>query len=502
MTTTTLPQETAASTSTPLRTGDSFLADLRRGGRTVFVDGERVGDPTTHPAFRNGARTLAHLFDYAAAPENRERMTFTSPDTGGPVWRCFQIPRTRDDLRAKRIAAEAWAQLTFGLMGRTPDHVSNFFAGYAAKPQFFARGGAGFAENVLNFYRYIRDNHQYVAYAIVPPQIDRSKPAHQQSDPALYAGVVKETDSGIVVAGGQQLATGAVYADWIQISCIHRLQPGDEAYAINVIVPVDAPGLKLYSRRAFALQATSAEDYPLTSRFDETDCFVVLDNVHVPWEHVFIYRNTELCFGQWWQTPSHVYGNHQAQARFATKLRFLLGLAKRMNEATGNDAAPPVQVQMGELAAWASIVENMLYSHETIGPIDEDGVVWPSRPALYAVMALQSQINPHMIDIVRELTGAAMITLPSSVKDFENPESRPDVERYFVSGKMAARDRVRLMRLAWDFIGTEFANRHQQYEKFYGGASHVVKMNMCRAYDFDRAGSMVDAALGLPDIDM
>jgi 4-hydroxyphenylacetate 3-monooxygenase len=497
----TLLKEAAVAIAAPLRTGDSFLADLRRGGRAVFVDGERVGDPTAHPAFRNGAKTLARLFDHAAAPENRDRMTFTSPDTGGPVWRCFQIPRSHEDLRAKRIAAEAWAELTFGLMGRTPDHVANFFAGYAAKPQFFARGGAGFADNVVNFHKYIRDNHQYVVYAIVPPQIDRSRPAHQQSDPTLHAGVVKETDSGIVVQGGQQLATGAVFADWVQISCIHRLQPGDEAYAISVAVPVDAPGLRLYSRRAFALQATSAEDYPLTSRFDETDCFVVLDNVHVPWEHVFIYRNPELCFGQWWHTPSHSYGNHQAQARFATKLRFLLGLAKRMNEATGNDAAPPVQVEMGELAAYASLVENMLYAHETMGPIDEDGIVWPSKPALYAVMALQSQINPHMIDIVRELTGAGMITLPSSVKDFDSPESRADVERYFVSGKMSARDRVRLMRLAWDFIGTEFGNRHQQYEKFYGGASHLVKMNMYRAYDFARAGRMVDEALSLPDIE-
>ncbi len=418
----TVSRKAEANSATPLRTGESFLADLRASKRTIFVDGERISDPTRHPAFKNGARTFARLFDYAAAPENRDRMTYTSPDTAGPVWRCYQIPRSHEDLRAKRLAAEGWAEQTFGLMGRTPDHVANFFAGYAAKPQFFAKGGAGYAENVVNFYKHIRDNHKYVAYAIVPPQIDRSKPAHQQSDPTLYAGVVKETDSGIIVSGGQQLATGAVFADYVQISCIHPLRPGDENYAINVAIPLDAPGVKLYSRRAFALQATSAEDYPLTSRFDETDSFVVLDNVLVPWERVFIYRNTELCFGQWWQTPSHAYGNHQAQARYATKLRFLMGLAKRMNEATGNDAAPPVQVEMGELAAYASIVENMLHSHETVAPIDEEGVLWPSKTALYAVMALQGQINPHMIDIVRELTGAAMITLPSSARDFDNPE--------------------------------------------------------------------------------
>jgi 4-hydroxyphenylacetate 3-monooxygenase len=57
------------------------------------------------------------------------------------------------------------------------------------------------------------------------------------------------------------------------------------------------------------------------------------------------------------------------------------------------------------------------------------------------------------------------------------------------------------MRLAWDFIGTEFANRQQQYEKFYGGASSAVKANMFRSYDFKRAGALVDAALRLPPLD-
>ncbi len=484
----------------PLRTGTQYLSDLRASERTVFVDGQRVKDPASHPAFREAARSVARLYDFAAAPENGETMTFRT-ESGSPALRCYQIPKSHEDLRAKRIASEKWAEMTFGLMGRTPDHVSNFFVGYAAKPSVFAAHGHQFADNVVRFYEYLRDNHLYVAYAIVPPQIDRSKPAHKQTDPRLYAGVVKETDAGIVVSGGQQLATGAVLADYLHLSCIHPLQPGDEDYAISVAIPMDAPGLKLYSRRAFANQATNTFDYPLTSRFDETDSFVVLDNVLVPWERVFIYRNIELCRDQWWKTPSHLYGNHQAQARFATKLRFLLGLAKRRNEATGNDAAPPVQVQMGELAALASIVEGMLQTQETMATFDDEGVLWPSKTALYSVMALQSEINPRMIDIVRELTGAAMITLPSSVRDFENPESAADIERYFRSATTDARARVALMRLAWDFIGSELGNRHQQYEKFYGGASFLVKMNVFRSYDFKRAGDLVDAALSLPPIE-
>jgi 4-hydroxyphenylacetate 3-monooxygenase len=481
----------------PLRTGEEYLRSLD-DGRAVYVDGELVRNVATHPAFKGAARSAARLYDIAADPAMRERMTYTSPTTGGPVLRAYQIPRTHADLKAKRLASETWSEATFGMIGRTPDHVAGFFTGYAAVPEVFEAGGKEYGNNVVKFYEHLRENHLWATYAIVPPQIDRSKPAHKQSDPTLYAGVVREKDGGIIVSGAQQLATAGVYSDYLYLSCIHPLQPGDENYAIGVAIPMSAQGLKLYPRRPFALQTDNTFDHPLSARFDESDCFVVLDNVFVPWEHVFIYRNLEICRDQWWKTPSHAYGNLQAQARYATKLRFMMGLAKRMNETTGNDAAPPVQVQMGELAALVQIVETMLEAQETAALIDNKGVVWPSKTALYSVMALQSEINPRMVDIIRELTGAAMITLPSSVKDLDSPTTAADVERYMGSGVSGARERIALMRLAWDFIGSEFGNRHQQYEKFYGGASFLVKQNMYRAYDFSRATGLVDKALALP----
>jgi len=481
-----------------LRTGNEYLRAIKADGRRVFLNAEQVPDVTTHPAFREAARSIAALYDIAADPANRERMTFASPATGEPVLRCYQIPKTPADLVKKRAFYEAWAERTFGLMGRTPDHVAGFFTGYAAKPSVIARGGKQYAENLLRFFEHIRENHQYLSYVIVPPQIDRSKPAHKQSDPALYAGVVKERDDGIVLAGAQQLGTAAVFSDWLQVSCITPLQPGDEAYAINVVLPINTPGLKLYSRRAFALQATNSFDYPLSGRFDESDALAVLENVFVPWEHVFVYRNIEVCRAQWWETPAHVYGNHQAQARYATKLRFMLGLAQRLNEMTGNAANPAVMVQMGELAALAQTVESMLRAHEVLATVDDEGVLWPSRATLYAVMALQSETFPRMVDLIREMAGGSLIVQPSSVADFENPEMARDIERYMHSPQASARSRMALMRLAWDFIGSEFGARHQQYEKFYGGASFLVKQNMYRNYDFKRAAGLVDAALSLP----
>jgi 4-hydroxyphenylacetate 3-monooxygenase len=140
--------------------------------------------------------------------------------------------------------------------------------------------------------------------------------------------VVAERDGGIVLKGAQQLATGAPFSDYLFLSCIHPLVAGDENHAISVAIPISAPGLRIYTRRSYATTVTTPFDYPLSSRFDETDALITLDNVFVPWERVFIYRNIELTRDQWTKTPSHIYGNYQAQVRYATKLRFLLGVMK------------------------------------------------------------------------------------------------------------------------------------------------------------------------------
>ena len=490
------PQSQATAAS--MRTGAEYLRSLR-DGRQVFVDGEKVADVTAHPAFREAARSVARLFDIAAAPENRDRMTFLSPKTGMPVWRAYQIPKDHADLRARRLFSETWAEATFGLMGRSPDHVASFFTGYAAVPSLFAAGGQKFADNVVAFYEKMRDEHLYLSYAIVPPQIDRSKPAHKQSDPTLYAGVIKERGDGIVISGAQQVATGGVFSDWIHLSCIHPLQPGDENYANCVAVPVNAPGVKLIARRPFALNADNSFDYPLSSRFDESDSYVVFDNVFVPWEHVFIYRNLELTRDQWFKTPSHAYGNYQAQVRYVTKLRFMMGLVQRTTEMIGSAGSPPVQIAMGELAALVSIYEGMLLAHETSAPI-RDGALWPSVVTLYAAMAMQSEFNGRMLETVRELVSSSVISQPSSVADFDNPEIAPMIERYMRSGTMDARSRTQLVRLLWDFLGTEFGSRHQQYEKFYGGSSSIVKQSVYRNFDFKRATALVDKALNLAPV--
>ncbi|PYO16945.1 MAG: 4-hydroxyphenylacetate 3-hydroxylase, partial [Candidatus Rokuibacteriota bacterium] len=290
-----------------------------RDGRAVYLDGERVKDVTSHPAFAEPIRRIAEIYDHARSAEADPALTFADPATGRRHSYMWLVPRSAEDLGARRRVHRFWAEPSYGLMGRTPDHVACVLTAFAAWRQLFDRGGARFGDNVVRFYERARDEDLYLTYAIVPPQVDRSEPAHRHPEPFLHPGVVRETDGGIVVRGAQAIATSATMADWLFLSYITPLVPGDEDYAISLVMPMNAEGLRLYPRRPYATAATSVFDYPLSSRFDEVDTTVVFNDVFVPWEQVFIYRNVDLVNAQFHETPSHTTANFQALVRFGVK---------------------------------------------------------------------------------------------------------------------------------------------------------------------------------------
>src|SRR5437016_12052134 len=133
-----------------LRTGKEHL-ELLRDGRVVYIGSERVDDVTRHPAFRNAAATVAALYDMKADPANRETMSYE--EDGGRHSIYYLRPRTREDLRRRMRGHRAIADLTFGMFGRSPDHVASFVTGMAMKPDALPAPFA-FAANLVNYYRY------------------------------------------------------------------------------------------------------------------------------------------------------------------------------------------------------------------------------------------------------------------------------------------------------------------------------------------------------------
>lgn len=117
------------------RSGDDYVRGLR-DGRTVLLNGERVADVTRHAAFKAAIRTVANLYDLANDTAHRDLMTYPSPRDGHPVNNSWLVPRTRDDLVKRRQATKFWADASYGFLGRSPDHVASFFAGFAGSPEF------------------------------------------------------------------------------------------------------------------------------------------------------------------------------------------------------------------------------------------------------------------------------------------------------------------------------------------------------------------------------
>jgi 4-hydroxyphenylacetate 3-monooxygenase len=283
------------------------------------------------------------------------------------------------------------------------------------------------------------------------------------------------------------------------VTCIQPLQPGDEKYAVSFAIPMNTKGLKILSRKSYEASAPSVFDNPLSSRFDENDAVLYFDDVKVPWDRVFIVDDIAMCQKQFHATPAHVYQNYQAQIRLAVKLRFLVGIAHRTAEINGIVGFPQVREMLGQLSAEASMVDAFVVAMETKGQ-QRDRYFVPDRQMLYAAQTLTQQLYAKVINTLRELAGGGMIMLPSSVKDFGNPEIAGLIGKTQQSPAAGAVDRVKFYKMAWDAVGSEFASRHAQYEMFYAGATFVTKGHAFRTYDWKAATALLDRMLSSYDL--
>jgi 4-hydroxyphenylacetate 3-monooxygenase len=479
-----------------MKTGRAHTESLR-DGRTVYIDGRRVDDATVDPAFRNAVASIAALYDRVAAPESSALMTYAAD--GGRFNRIWQLPRSLGDLVERRQALEAWAEMHGGFIGRGPDHVASCIAGLYMGLPVFESNDPKRAAAVADYYRYARDNDVYLTYALINPQADRSKGASEQSSEFLSAGVVDRDARGITVRGAKMLATGAVMANEIFVTCIQPLRPGDEKYAISFVLPLSAPGLKILSRKSYEESAASTFDNPLAARFDENDAVIYFDDVLVPWERVFVDSDLEMCQKQFHATPAHVYQNYQSMIRLTVKLRFLLGIARRIAETNGIIGLPPVREMLGQLAAEAAMVDALVVAMEAKGQAYGPYFI-PNHHMLYTAQVLTQQLYSKVSLTLRELAGGGMIMQPSTFRDFDNPEIAEVIEATQQSPRSNAHDKVKFYKLAWDAVGSEFGSRHQQYEMFYAGATFVTKAHSFRTYDWDRATGLVDAMLAGYDL--
>ncbi len=481
-----------------LKTGNEHLESLR-DGRRVYIGGELVDDVTGHPAFRNGAASFAMIYDRKAAPENREIMSF---EEGGERFSTyFLMPKTQDDLVRRMETHRRIAEWSHGLLGRSPDHVTSFVTGLAMKPEMFDDVQQGFGDNIVNYYNYMRANDIFATYTVLPPQGARKPEMYEREGmtvPTLR--VTDEDDVGVTLNGMKMLGTSAVYSNETWVGNLLPLAPNQVKESITCAVPLNAPGITMWARKPFEKYAVSEFDNPLAWRFDETDSMVIFEDVKVPWEKVFIHDDAEMSRGIYVQSPSHSMGNHQSNVRYLEKLKFLVGLAHKIVETNGVGHIPAVQSVLGQLAAYQAGLEAMIQGQIQNSEVVVPGYVNVNRRYMYAALHWCTTMYSQICDIIRELMGGGPFQMPADISVVNDPGMRKTFEEYWSVPGQSALARMKLFKLAWDLLGSEFAGRHIQYEKFYAGPGFVVTNYSYLNAPWDELDGIVDNILDSYDV--
>ncbi len=479
-----------------LKTGREHLESLH-DGRVIYIGSERITDVTTHPAFRRTAQTVAMLYDMKADPANAATMSY---ELGGERFSTFFLqPTTRDGLAQRTRAHKFWSDASYGLFGRSADHMASWITALAMQPEVLQT--RQYAENIRQYYDFMRKNDTFLVYAVLPPQAARDPDFYTRANlPIPTLRVTDEDDHGVTLNGMKMLATSAVFANEVWIGNVIPLAPSQVKEAITCAVPVGTPGITLWSRTSFERDAKSIFDNPLSSRFDETDSMVLFDNVKIPWARVFVHDDPIRSREIYTKSAAHCFGNHQSNVRFLSKLQLLLGIASKVAQSNSAADIPAVRETLGRLAAMEACLAGMIagqsMDYEDLG----NGFVSFNRRYMYAALQWCTDNYGEICSIVRELSGGGVFQMPADSSVFDDLELRRIFETYWRTPTQSSRERMKLFKLAWDMLGSEFGGRHVQYEKFYAGPAFLVRGYSYREAPWARFDAIVASLMEPYDI--
>jgi aromatic ring hydroxylase len=217
-------------------------------------------------------------------------------------------------------------------------------------------------------------------------------------------------------------------------------------------------------------------DYPLSSRMDENDAVFVLDEVLIPWENVFIYADVEGANNFFPRTGFLPRAMLHGCTRLSVKLDFIAGCLLKAVEATGTKDFRGVQAHVGEVIAWRNLFWSLSEAMVRNPMPWVDDYVLPNGASASAYQVIATIAYPKIKYIIEQACASGLIYLNSHARDFKSDEIRPYLDKYLRgSNDYDAVERVKLMKLLWDSIGSEFGARHELYEINYSGSTEEIR---------------------------
>ena len=479
-----------------IRTGQQYLDGLR-DDREIWHRGQRVTDVTTAPGIARGAATLAHFLDRQHDPQYQDAVTYVD----GQGHRCamaFLRPQSVADVKARGKSYYQWATWSNGMFGRTPDYKNASLMAFAAAADGFLtqtdNQATAFADNMKAFYHQARLGDKVLTHTLVNPVFNHQQAAEGKFSDKVALQVVKETDAGIVVNGARLLATLGPTADEIEVfpSTVLKAHADNIPFAFAFVLPVATPGLKMLARDSYD-DGKSHFDAPLSSRYEEMDAVVIFDNVLVPWERVFMYRDPSLCNRAMNETNAVVHMMHQVACGKLAKAEFMVGLMCKIAQATGRDKDMHTKGLIAEVMMMTETVRALLFQSEHQAHGDQYGTYMPLRSPIDTSRNLFPKMYPRMVEILQLLGSSSLMATPSEA-DFDTEISH-DVQQYFQLAHADARARTALYRLAHDVAISGFGTRQCLYERFFFGPPALMNAAYYDVYQKDEAMARVETLL-------
>jgi 4-hydroxyphenylacetate 3-monooxygenase len=477
-----------------IRTGKEYKESLA-DGREIWIDGERVHDVTTHPAFRPIVDVRARIYDLAHDGGTAATMTYTDAETGQPCAIGGKPPRTKLDWQAKHAAVEAVLDDVGGVVTRVGDEtVGEMWSLYDGQ-DVLNEIDPRFSANIRDHVRRAALNDPFHVSANTDPKGDRSRHPRDQ-DPDVLLHVVRETDNGIVVRGAK-FETAAAYANQAFVKPTIGDWGNEELsdYAVGFIADMGARGIRHICRSGFAGRG-SAEDYPLSNRFDEIDTMIVFDDVEVPWENVFFYRHTRAA--AFIRATLHRYSMYAFVHRHLRLADLMLGLAYANAQQTGVKMHQAVREKIAQLACYREGIAAHLAASIEMAQVSPGGLLMPNQALLYTGRVHACSQLPDMMHLVRDLCGCQISLVPSAAA-FATPGPSEWLQKYFTVGDIEAEDRRKMLAYGRDLLNSDYAGHRLTFQLFAQSPPFSHLLAVYNNYDFAPAVERMARSAGIED---
>jgi aromatic ring hydroxylase len=470
-----------------LRTADEFRASLK-DGRTLFYQGQKVDDVCANPELAVGVETAAHDFVAGHDPAHRDTFVVTDEQSGEDYSAFYKIPRDADDLLARSRLIELGTELG----GSIPALIKEIGSDALFAMLRVLEGEE--LERARAFHKQCWQEDLAVAVAQTDVKGDRTKGPAEQPDPDHYLHIVDRSDEGIVVRGAKAHTSGSPNANYIITLPTRAMGEGDEEFAVSFAVPVNTPGLELYIS-GFSGGEKNEFDHPLSHRAKMLETLTVFNDVFVPWERVFLFREVAkagplaLTFVE--------YHRFTAVSYKLPLIDAMVGAAATIAEMNGVMKAGHIREKLTKLIIFAETVRGLTEMAALRARIGQHDIAYPDPMTTNMAKYTFATGYHESLALVQECAGGLLVTGPSQA-DWENAEIRAVLEKYF-SAAAPAEARLKVMNLISDITVRDFAGYHAVLAVHAEGSVEAEKMQILRSYDPRGAIARARKFAGLDD---